>query len=234
MYAIFKRELNSYFTSVIGYIVIAGLFFIAGSGFSQFSMSFGLSDMRYQFSSMLQLIMILIPLLTMRLFSEDKKQKTDQALLTAPISLFSLVFGKFLAALMIFTIGLSITLVQALVLGAFAQLEWAVIFGNYIGLLLIGASFIAIGTFVSVLTENQFIAAVGGFAIIGAFMYIDVTAKDIENPIISKIVNGISFFGKYEDFYKGIFNIANTVFFISVCAVFIFLTVRALEKRRWS
>jgi len=234
MKAIFKREWNAYFTSAIGYIVLAGIFFLAGTFFYMYSMYYGTTNMSYQFSAMLQYMMIFIPFLTMRMFSEDKKQKTDQALLTAPISIFSLVMGKFLAAFAVYTLGVSVTLVQAVILGSMAQLEWGVIFGNYFVLLLMGAAFIAIGAFVSSLTENQFIAAVGSFGIIAVFMFLDMAQSSITNPVLVKIVDAVSFYGKYEDFSKGIFNIANTIFFLSVSAVFVFLTIRAIEKRRWS
>ncbi|MEG0457582.1 MAG: ABC transporter permease, partial [Oscillospiraceae bacterium] len=153
MVAIFKRELSSYFTSPIGYVFL-GIFYVI-SGFFLFSTILsGTTDMSFIFSGMFIVLVFLVPILTMRLLSEEKKQKTDQVLLTSPVNLFSIVIGKYLAAFTVFLCGLSITLIYALVLaGNSTSFDWLVVFGNYIGIILLGGCFIAIGLFVSSLTE---------------------------------------------------------------------------------
>ena len=166
--------------------------------------------------------------------SEDKKQKTDQALLTAPLNLFSLVLGKFLAALIVFAMGLVITVVFAATVSFFAAPDWAVVFGNFVGSLFYGSALISIGLFISSLTENQMIAAVGSFAVMIALNLIDAVASLMPNQFLQDLVLGISFYQRYTDFTTGIFNFANIIFCLSVCAVFLFLTTRVLEKRRWS
>lgn len=110
-------------------------------------------------------LMVFVPLLTMRLLSEDKKQKTDQLILTAPVSLLSIVMGKFLAAYAIFAIGVAVMPVYGFVMSTFATVSWLPIWGNTVGLLLLGGIFVSIGLFISSLTENQMIAAIGGFFI---------------------------------------------------------------------
>lgn len=234
MTAIIRRELLSYFSSPIGYIFLSVFYIFSGFYFFATCLMRNSTDLSQVFSSMFTIVLFLIPILTMRLLSEDKKHKTDQALLTAPVSLTGLVLGKFLAAVVVFLLSLSVTLVYALVISVFAPPNWALIFGNFAALLLLGMAFISIGLFISSLTENQVIAAVGGFAAALTLLIVDSLGNIISNPVLRKIITGISFFGRYGDFTVGKFDLSNTVFFLSVCAIFVFLTVRVLEKRRWS
>ncbi len=234
MSAIMRRELSAYFTSPIGYIFLSVFYIFAGFFFFTGTLASSSTDMTGVFSGLSTITMFLIPILTMRLMSEDKKQKTDQALLTAPVNLFSLVLGKFLAALIVFAFGLVITVVFAATVSFFAAPDWAVVFGNFVGSLFYGSALISIGLFISSLTENQMIAAVGSFAVMIALNLIDAVATLMPNQFLQDMVLGISFYQRYTDFTTGIFNFSNIIFFLSVCAVFLFLTTRVLEKRRWS
>lgn len=233
MFAVLKRELSAYFSSPIGYIYLAVFYVFSGYFFFGvlYSNTTSLSNV---FNGMFTIIMLLIPILTMRLMSEDLKNKTDQALLTAPINLLSLVMGKFLSALLVYCLGVAITLVYAVVIAAFAPPDWTVVFGNVLGMLLLGAALIAIGMFISALTENQVIAAVGGFAVGFSLILVNSLASLITVEWMQKFVSGLSFMERYDEFTNGILDISNVFFFVSVCAVFVFFTVRVIEKRRWS
>ena len=233
MFAILKREMQNYFASPIGYIFLAVFYFFAGMFFSSVLYS-NTTDITYVFSSLFTVLIFIIPLLTMRSMSEDKKQKTDQLLLTSPLNLTGLVVGKFLAAFLMYCIALAVTVVYALILATFAAPEWTVVVGNIFGALILGAALISIGVFISSLTENQLIAAVGSFAVMMFIMMIDGFASLIPVDFISNIILSLSFMSRYEDFVAGILNISNVLFFVSIAVVFIFLTVRVLEKRRWS
>ena len=232
-FAVLKRELSAYFSSPIGYIYLAVFYVFSGYFFFGvlYSNTTSLSNV---FNGMFTIIMLLIPILTMRLMSEDLKNKTDQALLTAPISLLSLVLGKFLSALIVYCLGVAITLVYAIVIATFAPPDWTVVFGNVLGMLLLGAALIAIGMFISALTENQVIAAVGGFAVGFSLILVNSLASLISTEWLKKFVSGLSFMERYDEFTNGILDISNIFFFISICAVFVFFTVRVFEKRRWS
>lgn len=234
MFAVLKRELSSYFSSPIGYIYLAVFYVFAGFYFFAYTLYGNTTDLTGVFNSMFTIVTFLIPILTMRLLSEDQKYKTDQVLLTAPISLLSLVMGKFLAAVLVFTLGVAITIVYGIVVATFAQPDWTVIFGNIIGMILLGAAIIAIGMFISSLTENQVVAAIGGFAVALALVLVDSLSSVISVNWIKSAVNGLSFMQRYDDFTKGILNFSNIIFFLSVCAVFIFFTVRVFEKKRWA
>lgn len=234
MTAIMRRELGAYFRSPIGYIYLAVFYVFAGFFFTMYSLFNASSDLSNVFYSMVTVVLFLIPILTMRLLSEDKKNKTDQALLTSPVSLTGLVMGKFLAALIVFALGLAITLVFALVVAAFTPPNWALVFSNFFAMLLLGAALIAIGMFISSLTENQVIAAVGGFAVGFGLMLVDALGSATENALLSKLVSGISFYTRYNTFTSGMFDFSGILFFASVCFLFCFFTVRSLDRRRWS
>ena len=176
----------------------------------------------------------MLPLLTRRLFSEERKYKTDQILLTAPINITPLVLGKFFSALTIYTGCTLFTLIYAIVFSFFTQPSWALITGNIFGAILFGAAFIGIGMFISSMTESQFVAGMGSFSIATIFIILDVIPLVTSNEFIVSLVGNISFVGRYKPFTKGILDMSSILFFASIAASFIFLTVRVLEKRRWS
>jgi len=170
----------------------------------------------------------------MKSFSEEKKQKTEQGLLTAPVSLGGIVLGKYFATVVMYILGISILLVDALILSAFGAVDWGIIFSNYFALLLLGSAFIAVGMFVSSLTENQVVAAVGGIFSLLFLYIIDIIAGFVKNDVIVDILNALSFYTRYYEFSCGIFNLSSVLFYISTAVIFNFLTVRVFEKRRWS
>lgn len=246
MRAVFRRELVSYFTSPIGYVFLAVFYFFSGLFSYLLSVKGGTTDMSSSFSSLFIILVILIPILTMRIFSEERKQKTDQLLLTSPVSLTSLVTGKFLAAFVVYTLGVIINFVYAVIFSAFSTVSWTLFFGNILGLLLIGAAFIAIGVFVSSMTENQVVAAVSTFAVMLVILFIDNIASLLEGlnikisfieaivVAIGKGLSAASIYQKYYDFCIGIIDFSSVLLMLSFVVVFLFLTIRSLEKRRWN
>ena len=233
MFAIFKREFKAYFTSPIGWIYLAVFYFFAGLFFFIGPVLAQLPSLSPVFSSMQTIVMFLVPILTMRLFSEDKRQKTDQLLLTAPLGLTGIIFGKLLAAFAVFTLGFSATLVYAVVLDSFGTLEWAVYLSNLLGMLLLGLALISIGAFISSLTENQVVAAIGGFAVTLLLVFVDTLATLVSAGWLSTVLTNLSVYTRYNDFSLGVINFSDIIFFLSLCAVFVFLTVRVFEKKRW-
>ena len=236
MSATFKREFKTYFTSPIGYIILAMIFFISGLYFYAANMMLRLTDLTIVYSNILSILMLLVlPVLTMRLMSDDKRMKTDQALLTAPVSLTGIVMGKFLAALVIFAIGLSITIVFAIIIAFQVTPDWMVIIGNFVGLLLLGGMIISIGLLISSRTESQFIAALGTFVVSFLLLMVDsLTSMFPSSQVLSAVVDFLSVSTRYNDFTIGIINYDNVLFFLSMQALFLFLTVRVLDRKRWS
>ena len=234
MGAIFRREIGSFFTSSIAYVFLACFYLLSGILFYTGNFLSGTSDMSEFFSIVLYLLVILVPILTMKSFSEEKKQKTEQGLLTAPVSLGSIIMGKYFAVFVVFLCGVSITLVYAAILSFFGTVDWIAILSNYSALVISGAAFIAIGIFISSLTENQAVAAVLGIVALFILTFLDLIAQQIDISIISDVLNALSFYNKYYEFTCGIFNLSNLLFYVSAAAIFNFLTVRIFEKRRWA
>jgi ABC-2 type transport system permease protein len=235
MSAIYKRELKAYFTSPLAYVVLGVFFFFAGLFFS-FLFGYGSADVASVFGQMFTISLFVIPILTMRLMSEDKKQKTDQVLLTAPVRLSGIVLGKFFAAFTVFGIAISPMLIFQIIVSGFAEkVDWLLFIGNIVGILLLGGSLIAVGLFISALTESQVVAAVGSFAV-SLFLILITSLSQMVSSIgfLVAVFDWISFSERYNSFTQGVFDYSNFVFFLSVAAIFLFAGVRVLEKKRWS
>ena len=236
MMAIYKREMLSYFTSPIGYVFIAVFLALNSFIFSRFTLMAGDdSSVGTYFMIVMFIFIILVPLLTMKSFSEERKMRTEQLLLTSPISLMGMVFAKFLAA---FTMFAGTFILGALMmfptLYMYGEPNTAVLISSTIGILLIGAAFIAIGLFVSSLTENQLVAAVGTMGILIFLLLVGLLTSYIDVYAVRVVIDWISIYSRFGNFSYGILDPATLVYYFSICFVFMFLTVRIYEKRRWS
>ena len=259
MFAIFKRDFVSYFTTPIGYVFMAIFLAVNGGLFSLMTLQSGAeATVSGYFSMVIIILAIVIPVLTMKSFAEEKKQKTEQLLMTAPVSIGKVVMGKFLSVYSIFS-GTFIlgTVFNFTVYHEFADslylwvvedakregaiTRWDVfshfalsIIGPTIAVLLIGAAFAAIGIFISSLTENQLIALIGTIAILLGFMFIASFNALIPFAPVREVLEWLSVYSRYGNFMYGVFDFAAIVYYISICFVFLFLTVRVYEKRRWA
>lgn len=234
MTAILKKELGSFFTSAVGYVVLAVYYFFAGLFFYYYCFRMDSKDMATVFSNMFMITVLVIPIITMKSLSEEKKQKTDQALLTSPLGLSEIVIGKFLGALVMFLCCMLIYVLFALTLSFYSAPDWSVFIGNLLGTILLGASMIAINIFISSLTESMIISAIVGVCAGLVIFFIDSIAALVSVTWISTAISSLSFVGHYQNFTTGILSVSDMVFFLSVIALFSFLTLRVLEKRRWS
>ena len=255
MLAIYKRELRAYFTSPNGYVFIAlflamnalvfsfstllaetasgsALYFIV----AVFQMISGTSSMTgCYFVMVMFFFMLLLPILTMKSFSEDRKSRTEQLLLTSPVSLTGMVFGKFLAAFTMFAGTLIVgDLLNFIPLYKYGTMNTARIVTCMLGILLIGAAFIAIGLFISAITENQIVAAAGTMGILMFLLLIGAVKNVIPSYPVRAVISWISIFNRFYDFTYGIVNFASLLYYLSICFAFMFLTVRLYEKRRWA
>ena len=235
MLAIYKRELRSYFVGVIGYVFLVIYLAMAGILFSYTTMFSMSSDVTNYFTLMLIFSAIALPLLTMKSFSEERKTKTEQLVLTAPISLPAMVFGKFFASYTVFGSATVLTSFYFLFLIPYAQLKFAILFGNLVALLLVGMVFISIGLFVSSLTENQLSAAIGTIAIILGFLAVGLINSLLPtNYALRYVFDAISIFSRFQAFVNGYFDFATVIYYLSVSAVFLWLTIRVYDRRRYS
>ena len=234
MKAILRRELKSYFASPIGYVCIAVLLFLSGLLYWNV-MSIGSSSyIAMVYSNLFTFSMMVIPILTMKSMSDEQKNKTDQALLTAPVSVTAIVLGKFLAAFIVYAIAMTGSLLPCVAISLFGSPSWGEIFGYYLGSLFYGAAMIAIGVFISSLTVSQVISAIATFAVSIFILLMGQLASLASGTFVATVVEWLSFDTRYAYFTQGIFNISSAVFFLSVVAIFLFLTARRLESKRWS
>lgn len=287
MAAIFKREMKMYFSSMIGYVFTAFFVLVTAIYFSLQNILSLSPQFENIFNSVIMMFLILAPILTMRLLSEETKQKTDQLLLTSPVSVVGVVLGKFFAAVTVFIIALVITMLFPLILSFYGSIAVAQIIGSYIGFFLLGSSFIAVGLWISSITDNQIVSAVATFAAVFLLLMVETivssasgnltfsfifaliialliatyfysNTKDWSVGVIVFIVeaavlvilylkkpgvfyglagNFASMFAvltRYNNFAMGILDLGSVVYFISFIGVFLYFTVRVIEKRRWS
>jgi len=234
MWAVLKREIQAYFYSPIGYVFMGFFLLVSGFFFAASNIFAGSAEFSSLLGNITFLFLLLVPVLTMRLLTEERKNKSDQLLLTSPLSLTSIVMGKYLAAVVVFLLTLVITAIYPIILFAYGEPSLGEILGGYIGFFLMGCAFIAIGLFVSALTENQVTAAVATFAVLLLMWLMDWITPNINNATVAKILDWFSILKKFENFGIGVLSLSPMVYYITFAGIFVFLTIRAIEKRRWS
>lgn len=233
MLAVFKREFKSYFSTPIGYIAIAAYFFFLGLYFSVYY-SQGSPDLASVIASMSTITIFTVPILTMRLMSEDRRQKVDQALLTAPVSLTGIVMGKFLSALAVYAIGFAPTVIFEIIIISYVTVNIMSYIYALLGAILLGGALISIGMFISSLTESSVISGILTLVINILIIFMSSFSSMVKTEWLATAINKLAIMSAFENFATNMFSIANIVYFLSIMAIFIFLSVRSLEKRRWS
>lgn len=234
MLAIYKREMRSYFTTSSGYVFAALFLALSGLLFGLFTMKLEqTTDVSTYYQTLMFAYVIVIPMLTMKTFAEERRTKTEQLLLTAPVSLFSIVFAKFLAAFTMFIGTLAITWIYMIPLCMYGEPNMGRIFGCMVAVALVGMCFIAIGVFVSSLTDNQFTAVLGTIGILAALLGMSWLNGVIDTYVIREFFSFFSIYSRYSYFTYGMFDYSAAFYYISVAGVFLFLAVRVYERRRW-
>lgn len=235
MFAVYKREMRSYFTTSAGYVFCA--VFLAASG-----LLFGLltmeitktTDVSMYYQALMFAYIIILPLLTMKSFAEERRTRTEQLLMTSPVGLFSIVAAKFLAAFTLFFCTIAVTALYFIPLSLYGEFNWGRAFGCMIAVIFVGMCFIAIGIFISSLTANQFTAGLGTIGVLLALMGISLSNSLIDFYPVRKVLAFISIYARYAAFTNGIFDFSAAFYYLSICAIFLFLAYRVYEKRRWS
>jgi ABC-2 type transport system permease protein len=248
--AIAQKELKSYFSSPIAYIVIGlwallyGYFFVA---ILQFFVRQGMQMMQFQgpqamsvnqqlIRPLLQnvtiLILFLMPMVTMRTYAEEKRSGTIELLLTSPLTDFQIIMGKFLGAVSLYAVMLAVTLLHIGILFIYGNPEWKPIVTAYIGLLLLGGCFISLGLLISSLTKNQIVA---GMVTFGVFLMLWVITwiGSFSGPTADKLTQYLSIIEHYDDFGKGVLDTAHVIYYLSFIAFGLFLTAKSVDSERW-
>lgn len=234
MRAIFKKEFNGYFNSPIGCIFMGFFIFVTALMFFFGPVMYQTVDMPYVFANFNMMNMFLISILTMRSFSEERNKKTDQLLITSPVSIWDIVLGKYFAAMAVLGITLLISLVMPVTMFIFGNPPIAECIGSYIGVILLCGVFIAVGILISTLTESQIIAAILTFVVLFLLYNLDYILGGFSNPVISGITEWLSVSRRYSEFQNGMLNLEGVVFYLSYIFVVLFIAVRVIDKRRYS
>ena len=251
IWPIFKKEMRLYFTSPVAWVVftifllIAGYFFYSIFAFftlasmqsamnPQMGRDLNVTDsvMRPLFSNISVILLLLMPLVTMRLFAEERRSGTIELLLTYPVRDGAVLAGKYLAALGLYAIMIGLTLLYPGIVVYFARLEWGPILTGYLGLLLMGATFIAVGVFASSLTENQIVAAITTFGALLIFWILGWSA-DYAGGTAGKVLQFLSILEHNDSFSKGVLDTKDVLYYLNFTVLALFLTLRSLEARRW-
>ncbi len=287
MLAIYKREVKGYYTNMLGFIFAAFLLFVVGIYFTAYNLNYGYPYFGYVLGSITFAFLILVPIISMRCMSEERKNKTDQIMITSPVSVTGIVMGKYLALVTVFAVPMIIICLYPLILATMGSISFPMAYSAILAFFLVGCADLAIGMFISSLTESSVLAAVLTFAVLFADYLISgiadffssqslgsyigfsvlVLALAIILFIMTKsvvlaacvgvvleillaivyVINASLFAGtiqtllnslditvRMDDFINGVFNTSNLIYLISVAALFVFLTVQSVEKRRWS
>ncbi|NLM19779.1 MAG: ABC transporter permease [Clostridiaceae bacterium] len=227
---VLKKELLSYFNNLSGYIYISLFFSVNSYYFVVSNLMAGQNNVAEYFQSMSTTIMFLIPILTMKVYSEEKKHKTDQLLFTLPLNIYSLMLAKFLATFIIFLMGVFSTILFVVILSFFGQVDYLIVLSSYLGIILAGSSFLSFGIFISSLTENQATASIITFSILFFFNIVVYAKNYINNPIVLKTIDVIAIFERYKLFTIGIFDFEAVVYYLSIVFLFFSLTKVSLTK----
>ena len=248
--AIAQKELKSYFSSPIAYIVIGlwaflyGWFFINILAFfvrqsmqmGQFSGQQAMNVNQQLIRPLLQNVTILdlflLPMVTMRTYAEEKRSGTIELLLTSPVSDFEIIMGKFLGAMALYTVMLGVTLLHVALLFKFGTPEWKPIVTAYIGLLLLGGCFIALGLLISSLTKNQIVAGMVTFAVF-LMLWIITWIGSFSGPTVDKITQYVSILDHLDDFGKGVLDTKHLIYYLSFITFGLFLTAKSVDSERW-
>ena len=236
MLAVYQRELKGYFYSPIAYIFMG--FFLLITGFFFYAYNIGPAQANYNgmLSNLMFLFMLTVPILTMRSLSEERKNKTDQLLLTSPTSVTSVILGKYFAACSVFLLTLVISFVYPATLFIYGNPSIAEIATGYIGFFLLGAALISVGVFISALCENQVTSAIVTLVVLLA-MFIGAASliqQLISVTWINALLSWFSVYQRFTPFSQGLLSLTEVFYYLSFAAVFVFLTVRTVERRRWS
>jgi ABC-2 type transport system permease protein len=248
--AIAHKELRAYFASPIAYVIIGGFAFLYGyfyvailSFFVRQSMQMvqmggpptaNINEMmiRPLMQNVTVLVLFVMPMITMRTYSEEKRSGTIELLLTSPLTDLQIVLGKFLGAMALYGVMLAVTLIHVAMLFIYGNPEWKPIATAYLGLLLLGGSFISLGLFISSLTKNQIVAAMITFAVF-LFLWIITWIGQVSGPTVSGITTYLSIIDHGEDFWKGVIDTTHLIYYLSFITFGLFLTVKSVDSERW-
>lgn len=236
MLAIFKREFKSYFQNVIGWLFVAALLAVYGLYFYVYNLKNGYPYISYDLNGIGFIMMIAVPILTMRSLSDEKKTKTDQLMLTSPVSVGRIVAGKYFAMAAVYTIDIALFALSPLVLSIYGKVALSEAYVALFGYWLYGLSCIAVGLFISSISESVIISAILTFAALFlSYMMRSITGLiSSSGNLLTKVLNCFDLYTPFENFVSGCFSVTSAIYYVTVILLLCFLTTQSIQKRRWA
>ena len=236
MLAIFKREFKSYFQNVIGWLFVAALLAVYGLYFYVYNLKNGYPYISYDLKGIGFIMMIAVPILTMRSLSDEKKTKTDQLMLTSPVSVGRIVAGKYFAMAAVYTIDIALFALSPLVLSIYGKVALSEAYVALFGYWLYGLSCIAVGLFISSISESVIISAILTFAALFlSYMMQSITGLiSSSGNLLTKVLNCFDLYTPFENFVSGCFSVTSAAYYVTVILLLCFLTTQSIQKRRWA
>lgn len=253
IWLICRRELASFFFSPIAYVILGAWTLLLGVFYSGSFLNYAVISLQIMrnpqaaaslnltptsailgpvYSSTTVVLLFVIPLLTMRLFSEEKKQGTMELILTYPLRDIEVLLGKYLSAILMYTIMLALTFIYPAILAAFVAVDWGVVGASYLGMFLMGSAFMAVGVFASSLTSNQIVAAMVAFMVLLASFVLDFLSVS-SGPFVSELLRHLSLGLHLRSFIQGVIDTRDVIFLVNVNILCLFLAMRSLEYYKW-
>lgn len=230
---VWEKELKGYLLSPLAYVLIGVFLVLGGYFFSVGLLSTRVASMRGYFGNAATILVFIIPILTMRLFAEEDQRGTSELLYTLPLSIYQTVLGKYLAAVTVFLLALAATIPYPLILMMTSNPDVGPILTSYLGFFLLGSSFLAAGCLTSSLTKSQVVAAVSGYGLL-LFIWILGWLSSAVPGTVGELASALSPLSHFEDFLKGILDSAHVVFYLTLIAAFLVLTMFNIERRAWA
>jgi ABC-2 type transport system permease protein len=229
--ALVRKDLTQYFASPVGYLVLTVYFLVGGFFFYLIAVQSRNASMIPVFQNTVILLLFITPMITMRLWSEEEKSGTAELLCTSPLTLWDIVAAKYLAAMAFFAAMLSSTLVYLAVMLASGNPDLGPVVANYMGYILAGGAFFALGLLASTLSENQIVSAVIAYGMLLMLWVIGAAGNNVQGPL-GDFLKYISVFEHLDDFFKGVVDLTHVFYFLSIIFVGLFLSVKVLESKR--
>lgn len=236
MFAIFKREFRSYFQTVVGWLFVSALLAVYGLYFYVYNLKNGYPYITYDLKGIGFVMLIAVPILTMRCLSDERKTKTDQLILTSPVSVGKIVAGKYLAMAAVFTIDIILFAISPLILSIFGKVALGECYVAIFGYWLYGCACIAVGLFISSISESVIISAILTFVILFlSYMMQSITGLISANGnLLTKILECFDLYTPFDGYMSGCLDLTSTVYYLTVILLLCFLTTQSIQKRRWS
>jgi ABC-2 type transport system permease protein len=233
MYSIFKKEVSAYFSTPFGFIFIGIFLLLSGLIFTTYNLVGGGGDLFGMFGLLSNISFMIFPVLTIKLFADERRSGTEQLLLTSRLTPAKIVLGKYFAAAFVFLVTLAATGIYVLILLAYGFPDLTAIAGAYLGFFLLGMAFIAVCTFTSSLADNYMTAAISSFGTLVGLVMAGAFSRTLQIPVISPILQALAITRQYDEFTRGILRLGPICYFVGFSVVFVYLAIVSLGRRRF-